>query len=362
MNRRLLVIALILALAVALTAWFATLPPPTPGRPALAYLAPSAGPYQVWMVQDTARPLTDAPDGVYDFAISRDGRSLVYSEVQANAPDSTELVLLDLQTNVTRRLTDCTTQNATCAHPVWRPDGTVIAYERTEAGDAMPRLWLLDLSTTPINNFPLFQESQIYGSDPQWSGDGGRLAFYDAATQSVLVYNFNATDERLRLQALRFSDGVTGALSPDGARLVYPELIVDTPVRAEFRIADLLTGAFADLTPDDIPTSDRAVAWHPDGERVVISRRYLDENYTAGDQLYSVMLATGAAERLIYDPAYQHSSPTWSADGRYLALHRYALADGSNDTTPEIWVYEAATKALTRVATDSFEPQWVENK
>lgn len=322
--------------------------------PRIAYLAPSSGPFNISIADPTTgdtEQITFSETGVDDFAISQDGRYIAYSEDQAEAR---EIMLLDLANNSTRALTNCRAENAVCSHPVWRPDGTVLAYQRRELNDAMgnvSRIWLLEFANA--STFPLFEQIEVLGADPQWSPDGTRLAFYDINTQGVLIYNFNAASEQTQLQALEFGNGSSGVFSPDSAHLIYPQLTIDTPTRSSMRIANLDTGGFRSLTSEDDLTEDRFAAWHPDGRRVAVTRKYLDERYTQGDQVYLVDTETGGVQPLIFDENYQHSAMVWEGD--QLALHRYSYASG----LPEIWVYDLATQAMTRVVEDGFFPRWL---
>lgn len=50
--------------------------------------------------------------------------------------------------------------------PSWAPSGRALAYLRTRSGDALPELWITDLSGTAQRRIPL----PAGGADPSWSG------------------------------------------------------------------------------------------------------------------------------------------------------------------------------------------------
>jgi Tol biopolymer transport system component len=359
---------LLLLTIVALTAWVASRKTPPVSGVQIVYLAPTEGPFNIWRV-DPAQPdqlpvqVTFSETGIFDFSVSPDGRRIAYSEAQDKS-GSYDLIQVDLRSGATLKLTNCAVEKAVCTTPAWRPDGSAIAYQRRELNDSrgnVSRIWLLDLTHEPFTTFPLFTDATVLGTDPKWSSNGKRLTFYDLTTQSVLIYNFAATDTAMQLQALPDGNGSSGALSPDGSHLVFPELQITTPTRAIMRLANLDTGEFRSLTADDELTEDRAALWDTDGKHVIITRRYLDERFTPGDQVYEVDSETGTIQPLIFDPAYQHSSPSWSPDGTQLVLHRYLMQGGDSDTTPEIWLYTLKTKSLIRLVSDGFYPLWVKN-
>jgi Tol biopolymer transport system component len=363
-DRTILIVIIVLLLVVVLTGVVLLIRPSAPTTPTLAYLGPTSGPFNIWEVDpavpDSAHALTQSPIGVYDFGVSVDGRYIAYAE-ERSAGDTADLLLYDRTLNSTRTLVDCATDGAFCYAPVWRTDGMMVAYLRREAVDAFASayLWLLDMSTTPPTTVPLFPEGDVYASDPQWSADGSRLAFYDVASQSVLVYDFAATSEQTRVFALPAGNGSSGSLSRDGRLLIFPELMLTEPTRSVMKFVDLEMGTQRTLTLEGELTDDRFARWHPDGEHVAITRRYLDDRFTEGQQVYLVTPATGEITPLIFDRAYQHSDLAWSPDGSQLAVHRRRLDGNTGVNQPEIWVYTMADKSLTQVASDGFFPRWI---
>ena len=108
----------------------------------------------------------------------------------------------------------------------------MIAYERTEYdaqfGSSPPRIWLIDLTTTPATTRPLFQQTQILGYDAQWSGDGNRIALVDSASVVDPRLRLHDRQDHLDCQPSR----ELGALSPDGTRLIYPDIVFQPKARS----------------------------------------------------------------------------------------------------------------------------------
>lgn len=377
------IIALLLAFVIGLLVFFGS--PQQRLGASVAYLAPAQGGQQdVYMasMHDPGNPtrLTEAEHGVYDFGVSPDGRYLAYAERRATERGGflTEIMLLDMQTGQTRQLTNCLEEDADCRAPVFREGNDLIAYERmainsalSQVGPGQLRIWVLDLRTGETR--PLADDSQFVGYSPRWSDDGSTLIFYssDVTAPGIMVLESAQADGARPLKYVPSNHGTIGTLSPDGQYLVYPEVTqqrqtIDDETTQRIvtylKIADLDTLEYNDLTDPNAPIDDTNAAWHPDGQRLVIERRYTDERYTRGYQIYWYDRATGNVDPLIYDPDYSHGFFEWNATGDKLVAQRFRIASiGSEnvDSRPSIWVKDIETGELHLIAENAFFPRWV---
>ncbi|MCU0511462.1 MAG: hypothetical protein MUE40_02725 [Anaerolineae bacterium] len=346
----------------------------------VAYLYPAYGGIQnIWLTSydhpADAIQVTDTPGGVYNFSVSQDGRYLAYAARDV-ASSLNELFLLDLRTRQVQQLTNCVAEGADCRTPQFRPDGNVIAYERANvnnAGDPNLRLgpgairiWLLDISRQPYTTRPLTDNSQFIGHSPQWSQDGQTIAFFnaDVTNPGIMVYNFAPTAEERSLKFIPANNGVVGSLSPNGEQLVFPDIEQrGDGIATLLKIADLTALEFVPLTPADVTAEDSGAIWHPDGQRLAIERRYNDERYTRGFQIYLLTRATGALEPLSVDERYSHGYFEWNAPGDKLLFQRFALVDvdgvPAGEARPEIWVRDMLTGDLRELAENAFHPRFV---
>ncbi len=338
--------------------------------PRVAYLYPSDdAPQNIWVV-DPVLPgsnaqVTASPTGIYDFAVSPDGSQIAFAE--RGTDGSNDIKLIDLDTGGIIQLTNC--QDASCTTPVWRPDGNVIAYERVEynsdanVGRSPTRIWLLDPTVTPATTRPLLNESQILGYNAQWSADGGRIALFDTASASILIYDF-ATGEIL---AIPSRSGTSGALSPDGNRLIFTEIAPGAEgqsFRQYLRSVQLDTRELSYISTPDDPLEDQDARWNPDGEFLAVTRRYTDERYTRGHQLVLIPITTPDDARVLTgDPNYADGAFSWDATGAQLVIQRLRVIneDGQPDNLarPTVWTLDVATGMLTRVAENAYLPKWV---
>ncbi|GAB4575567.1 MAG: hypothetical protein Kow0077_27680 [Anaerolineae bacterium] len=334
-------------------------------RPLVLFLAPaSSTPHNLFAIlpEPDARPIpiTASTTDVLDYAPAPDGTRIVYSE--ALPEGGTALRLLDLTTG--QLSTPVTCPDAECTAPAWHPDGTRLAYERTplEPQDAAIRptqVYLLDLSQQTPKDAPLFADESTVTTRPRWSPDGALLAVYDAQNQGILLHN-PLTGETGFLPARH---GTTGAFSPDGTRLVIPEIdfVSETTFYTHLRLVDLATSTVTLIDPPDSAVDDDRAIWMPDGTRLIVSRRYMDSRHTTGRQLYLVAPETGDTKPLVVDPAYYTGLFALDPAGEQLVIQRLP-APGDPSATPappELWIYDLASGELTQLVTDGFVPAWL---
>ena len=366
-----LIVALCLA-GVAIAAYIGD-PARQPVR--VAYLYPASGASQnVWTAEidnPTAREqLTFSERGVYDFDISPDGRWLAYGE--RTGQGVVTLRLLDIPNRRTIDLVDCLTLKAFCTTPVFSPDGGVLAYQRSESVNSsfgLSRIWLVNMASADYETVPLLADSQIVGHSAVWAANGNTIAFYsaDARESGILIYDFvpRAGDD-VQLRFIPSAHGAMGTISPNGQQIIFPEVVFrGDQLFTHLRIADLQDKEFAAFTDPEGPADDANARFSPDGDTVALARRYTDNRWTPGHQLYLRSLSDENAELIPidYDPRYNSSYFRWNSAGDRLALQRFPMQteDGSRDpdAKPEIWVYDIAEDEAIHIADDAFLPQWV---
>ena len=345
----------------------------------VAYLYPLDAPLQnVWIapVNDPsqAQAVTDSAMGIFDFGVSPDGRHIAYSERDAETR-TLDIYLLDLQTGSITQLTDCGSTDAECSSPVFHPSDNAIAYTRISLNRdfesvsvGAPRIWVLDINTKQTQ--PLSADSQTLGYSPQWSDDGNTIAFFSADVNQpgILVYNFTPqrSDDQPSLNFVPSSQGTVGALAPNGRKLIFPDMVArQNGYFAHMKIVDFTQTPpeFTNFTDPQAPIDDAAIDWHPNGQYVTIERRYMDERYTRGFQLYNIDVSTNEVTPLLVDEQYSHHYFEWNRSGDAVVMQRIPIlnADGTPNAQarPEIWVLNIETGDLTLISEQAFHPRWV---
>lgn len=315
------------------------------------------------------RRLTHIDGVIVDFDTGDDGQTLVYSMVDLSNGYA-DLYLFDIESGESTRLTHCAAERVDCSAPAYRADGRFIAYQQgiPSANPDMlaSRIWILDLRADPPATYPLIEDADATGHSPIWSPDGGRLAFYDDANEGIVVMDFDTRADPAgpQVEFLASAAGLTGAFSPDGSKLVYPEILFEEtgPVKSHLQIADLERGYSLVLSnPNDI-TQDQRPAWSPDGRMVAFGRSYVP-GYGDRTQVYIWDTGGDSVSPLLLDAQYNQGFLRWSPDSQYLSMNRLRVLDnrGQPEERPalEVWVYHMGSDTLVKLADDARMPQWI---
>ena len=328
------------------------------GRPRLAYLSPANAASDVFVISlepnAPVQRLTSEPFGVHSYAISPDGTRLAYA-AKRDADGAMDLWLVNTDSTNREPLLRCDDQ--VCQYPAWSADGTRIAFEqhnliKGKLGNSPgpSRIYLLDVSSK--NAYPLIEDSQRLGFLPRWSPVGDQLAFYDS-TQSAVIVTDVATADQIELPSVY---GDSGTWSPDGAQLIYSELVpVDDRRYNQLLRADLARNVITPALPLTA-TNDILGMWSPSGDRIAFGRQARNRLAGLGSQIW-VANADGTHERaLTEDAGINYGAISWSADGQWLVSLRWDL--NTPNAVPEVWLVNSTTSERHKLLTDAWQPTW----
>jgi len=391
LDRVVIIISALCMVGIGVTGWINSATQ-IPAR--VAYLSPAFGGVQnVWMTDiehpDNQRQLTFSEYGIFDFDVSTDGHWLAFAD--KNVESVTRIRLLDIQNNMVIELVDCIALDAYCTTPVFSPDGKKLAYQRSELVEGQyeeSRIWLVDMTSPNYDTTPLIADPKVVGHSPVWSQDNNTLGFYGADGQiyedvendeqshnqdpqipvgqdlGIIIYDIVPRENNgVQLRFIPSSHGSMGTISPNGQQVIFPEVISQNgQFYSHLRLADLLQQQFFAFTDPNGKTDDVVAQWSPDGKTIALARRYMDDRWTKGYQLYIRDTEDGSFTAIVYDEHYNTSYFRWNSTGTHMVLQRFPLetADGTviTDARPEIWVIDLKTGKLTKIVENAFLPQW----
>jgi Tol biopolymer transport system component len=314
------------------------------------YLAPLEG--------APPRPLTDRPLGVWDYTVDPQGSGIVYSVLREDG--GSDLWRMDRDGSNQRVLLSC--PDAACLNPVWSPDGRQLAYERRDIWAGAPnldpkagRIWLFDLEKG--QDRPLF-DYDVPLHSPVWAPGGDRLAYVSPVLPGLEVYA-PGTGE---LQQFGSEWGAAPAWSPDGTRLVAPELLFnDEALVVRLMRIDLADGEAVDISGDEEMVKDVDPAWSPEGGWIAFGRQFLNEKqWTPGRQIWLTRPDGSEATSLLTEPMSDQFAFAWRPDGGALAYLSSDLSEGPQPVPDvSVWLFDFTHKEPVFVADDGVLPKWL---
>jgi hypothetical protein len=255
-------------------------------------------------------------------------------------------------------------------NPVWSPDGEHVAFTRLSdyrlVGDSF-RDYLIQIVSKDgtglrsVISSDVFGESAIIGS-PTWSGDGQRLAFAvknDARTTDYGIWTIGSDGTGLTQVVQEYHQPAINnppdpfpdkpAWSPVTNEIAYicyfrtgsnlglrPDLcVVNADTRSRRTIAidgpPGTTRGEIFIFPDDVGTGGGGANWSPDGENLIFTVRYADNQAVTHNEIFTVNRNGTGLTQITNSPnkvcsvrpdqrvpAVSYSSPAFSPDGEWI--------------------------------------------
>ena len=219
------------------------------------------------------------------------------------------------------------------SQPDWSPDGTKIAFYSSR--DGRPgQVYVMDADG---KNVIKLTEGPGQGENPDWSPDGRKIAFTVA---NLWKFHIEVMDADGNNREKLVDPAAYPSWSPDGRKIAF--ISRGREVAGEMHVIGAdgqgLKRVIHDLTRDESP------AFSPDGRRIA----YVMSKARAPGQIYVVGVDGKNRVRLTHNKEH-HGRPAWSPDGRIIA---YDVVDGKWPDQATIHLMTADGKYLRQLSDD----------
>ncbi len=327
-----------------------------------AYLRQEGQAVNLWLAELdnngtlNARRLTNETERqVLDFSVSPGGERIVYSLQEANQREAGLWLVKTVRSEPQKLVFEA---NIRASAPRWSPAGELISYERRltfEKGGFVPaQLWLL--RADGISLPPLYGGADKAGVGLVWGAGGDQAYFWEPKREAVAIFNFAGEPQWKEIPGLKPE---TLAPSPDGREILISYFDFKSAVERQLITRVSLKAGLESGTPLTTPVgfNDRFPVWSPDGKQVAFLRQGPDRS----TRLWLFSPINGKT-----NPLYPEGSETlshglfeWSPDSRQIILERFGVGGRPGQANSEIWTVATSGENPRRIATNGFNPKWL---
>jgi len=299
--------------------------------------------------------LTHTNGRIYDYSVSPDGESIVFSVL--NDQKGIDLWMVQRDGANQHKLLDCGKDQ--CSTPTWSPTTQELAYTRESAGlDSngpmrVTRVWILDEQSG--QTAMLFADPHQVGEGPMWSPDGQWISMWNSVQRGILVVN-RKTGGTFFLES---SNGDAGSWSEDSRFLYYSNMVSG---QAGFRYvvlrADIRNRSISTIFGGNVEGGGLSVD-HPICSPVEkwVAVTIQPDIQIPGKELLTLSPDSKDGLTITSDLSQTPVFYSWTPDGDHLIYQSNLLGGNGNDA--EIWTWDRNTGKTKKITTGDRSPQWL---
>ncbi|MFD8708734.1 TolB family protein [Kitasatospora sp. NPDC059648] len=331
----------------------------------------------------TPEPTQSATPGVVGAANADAHNGLIVSRAYTDATRTTSAIVTVGPDGSGQHQVTQPPERARDDRPDWSPDGSAIAFDRTDPQTGAARLWTVSATGGNAHQISQLCDAASAGADcanederaPAFSPDGKQLAFsrswgaLDQAHNNQVQYSdlYLMSPDGTNVQRLTFLTNdkpYSGAVSnpswsPDGKQLTFEYRTSATGQPANSRAIYVVgvdgTG-LRQLTPWELRAGDRA-PWSPDGTQILFTTYPAGAENAPGGGIYTVHPDGTAIGALTPAPSTTfYGGAAYAPDGKSIVFTQAPAGSGSDlysmrpDGTGVAKLTNSADKWLSRPA------------
>jgi len=254
---------------------------------------------------------------------------------------SYEIYLMNPDGSDQRRLTNNSWDDGDSAIS---PDGTRVAFVSQRSGDAHSEIYLMNADGTGQTRLT-FDPAIGHGSksDPAWSPDGRKIAYFEAGTLADHIYIIDAVPGSTPRQLTHGEFEESPAWSPDGNRIAFVSRSA-----AGWSIHIINADGTGEVSITPWAASYETPTWSPDGTRIAFAK------FVGLTTEIFIINADGSGETRLTNNTWTDRNPSWSNDGTQI------LFESWRETT-QIWSICIDGSRYTQLIfppLDGHDPDW----